>query len=119
MTQVSVVDGAFVLEVEGWDKLWALKSHLAIPIEHVVRVYADPKIAESWWKGVRLGGTHVPGVIAAGTFYQHHNWIFWDVHNPENVIVVDLRDEHYAKLIIEVSDPADTVARLQLALPGQ
>jgi hypothetical protein len=117
LTLVNVSDGKFVLEVEGWDKLWSLKSHLSIPIKHVVRVYADSTIAEPWWKGLRIAGTHVPGVIAAGTFYHHGDWVFWDVHHPENVVVIDLRDERYAKLIIEVQDPADTVARLEAALP--
>jgi hypothetical protein len=116
MTNVSVSDGNLVFEVEGWDKLWSLRSHLVIPIQHVIRVYADSHIAESWWKGLRLAGTHLPGVIAAGTFYHHGNWVFWDVHNPENAVVVDLRDERYAKLIVEVPDPADTVARLQTVL---
>jgi hypothetical protein len=116
MTLVSVSDGNLVLEVEGWDKLWSLKSRLVIPIQHVIGVYADSKIAEAWWKGLRLVGTHVPGVIAAGTFYHHGDWVFWDVHNPDNVVVVDLRDERYAKLIIEVPNPADTVAYLQATL---
>ena len=118
MTIVSVLDRNLVFEVEGWDKLWSLRSRLVIPIHDVIRVYADPKIAESWWKGVRVGGTYVPGVITAGTFYHHGGWVFWDVHNPENVIVVELRDERYAKLIVEVPDPAETVARLQAELPA-
>jgi len=86
-------------------------------IHHVIRVYADSSIAEHWWKGLKLAGTDLPGVISAGTFYHHGNWVFWDVHNPEKAIVVDLRDERYEKLIIEVPDPADTVARLEATLP--
>jgi hypothetical protein len=116
MTEVSLSEGNLVLEVEGWDKLWSLKSRLVIPTEHVIGAYADSKIADAWWKGLRLAGTHVPGVIAAGTFYHHGDWVFWDVHNPENVVVIDLRHERYAKLIIEVSDPTDTVGRLQAGL---
>lgn len=116
MTKISAADGNLIFEVEGWDKLWSLRSHLVIPMKHVAGIYADPAIAEAWWKGIRVGGTHVPGVIAAGTFYQHHNWIFWDVHHPQNVVVVDLRDERYAKLIVEVADPAETVGRIQTAL---
>jgi hypothetical protein len=117
MTIVNVSDGNLVIEVEGWDKLWSLKSRLVIPLAHVIRVYADASIAEGWWKGMRVGGTHVPGVITAGTFYHHGNWVFWDVHNPERAVVVDLRDERYEKLIIEVADPTDTVARIEAALP--
>jgi len=113
MTNVSISDRNLIVEVEGWDKLWSLRSHLVIPIGHVNRVYADPTIAEGWWHGFRVGGAEIPGVITAGTFYQHGNWIFWDVHNPENVIVIDLHDERYEKLIVEVADPSETVARLQ------
>ena len=75
MTIVSVSEGNLIVEVEGWDKLWSLRSRLVIPIHHVIRVYADPNIAESWWKGLRLAGTHLPGspqalfiITAIGSF---------------------------------------------------
>jgi hypothetical protein len=116
MTQLSVSDGKLNIEVKGWDRLWALRSHLSIPLEDVVRVYADSQIAEPWWKGLRVAGTNLPGVLAAGTFYHHSQWVFWDVHNPEKVVVIELRHEHYAKLIVEVEDPAATVAAIQREL---
>jgi hypothetical protein len=117
MTRLSVSEGKLIVEVEGWDKLWSLRSHLAIPVQDVVRIYADPEIAQSWWKGLRLAGTHVPGVIAAGTFYHHGDWIFWDVHDPGNAVVIELQHERYAKLIVEVENPAATVAAIQRELP--
>jgi hypothetical protein len=117
MTTLTVSEESLFIEVEGWDKLWALRSHLSIPLLHVVRVYADPDIVRSWWKGLRALGTYMPGVIAAGTFYLHGDWVFWDVHNPDNVVVIELRDERYSKLILEVSDPAETGARVHAALP--
>jgi len=116
VTQLSVSDGKLNIEVKGWDRLWALRSHLSIPLEDVVRVYADSQIAEPWWKGLRVAGSNLPGVLAAGTFYHHSQWVFWDVHNPEKVIVIELRHEHYAKLIVEVEDPAATVAAIQRKL---
>ena len=116
MTTVSVADGNLIVEVDGWDKLWSLRSRLVIPIQHVIRVYADSSISNGWWQGLRVAGTHVPGVITAGTFYHHGKWVFWDVHHPEKAVVVDLRDERYEKLIVEVPDPAETVARLESAI---
>ena len=116
MTGISVSDGTLHLEVEGCDRLWALRSDLTISIAHVVRAYANPEIAEGWWKGLRVGGTNVPGVVAAGTFYQHGNWIFWDVHNPAQTIVIELHDERYAKLIVEVADPAAAVSLIENSL---
>jgi hypothetical protein len=59
-----------------------------------------------------------PGVLTAGTFYQHGKRIFWDVHNPENTIVIELRDERYDELIVEVADPQLTVELVRAALPA-
>jgi hypothetical protein len=56
------------------------------------------------------------GVITAGTFYQEGERVFWDVHDPEKTVVIRLKDEHYARLVIEVEDPPATVAAIQEAL---
>jgi hypothetical protein len=117
MTNVTIEDGKVLIQVEGWDKFWSLRSRLEIPLAHIKGVYADPNIAKDWWLGLRVAGAHIPGVIAAGTFYHHGEWVFWDVHKPENAIVLDLHDERYRKLIIEVVNPAETVSQIQAALP--
>ncbi len=94
-----------------------LKSTLEIPLHHVAGVRADPKIARGWWHGLGLPGTNIPGVITAGTFYQHGQRIFWDVHHPENTVVIELRDERYNELIVEVRTPAMAVQLISAVLP--
>ena len=37
------------------------------------------------------------------TFKGQH--VFWDVANPQNAIAIDLTDEGYSQLIVEVADP--------------
>jgi len=64
-----------------------------------------------------MPGTTFPGVITAGTFYQHGKRVFWDVHNPERTIVIDLKDERYNELIVEVEDPNFAVDLVKAALP--
>jgi hypothetical protein len=96
--------------------LWALKSRLEIPLSHVVGAEFNPEIAREWRKGIRAPGTHVPGVITAGTFYQEGERVFWDVHDPEKTVVIRLKDERYARLVIEVDDPLATAAAIQRAL---
>jgi hypothetical protein len=59
-----------------------------------------------------VAGTHVPGVISAGRFYEHGQRIFWDVHHPERAIAILLRDERYGRLVIEVDDPAAALAAI-------
>lgn len=60
----------------------------------------------------RLPGTHIPGIIAAGTYHFKDATIFCDVTNPQNSIVVELQDEHLSKLIIEVADPQAAITLL-------
>jgi hypothetical protein len=116
VVRVTVLGGSAVFEVEGLDKLWALKSRLEIPVRHIRGARVDPEIARGWWHGLRTGGTEVPGVITAGTFHQHGRRIFWDVHDPDRTVVVELADERYDELVIEVESPATTVGELQAAV---
>ena len=106
---LGLAEGKLILNVRGADKLWALKSSLEISIEHICSVRADRNVAEGWYPGIRLPRANVPGVITAGTFYQHGKRVFWDMHNPDRTIVIGLRDEQYNKLIVEVSDPQAAV----------
>lgn len=118
MVAVTIENGVATFEVEGADKLWALRSRLEIPVAHIRGAHVDPDIAHGWWHGLRAPGTSVPGIITAGTFYQQGKRIFWDVHHAENVIVVELADERYDELVIEVADPAATVAQITAAVRG-
>jgi hypothetical protein len=116
MTEVELTRDALVVHVQGMDQLWALKSRLEIPLAHVVGAEVDPEIAREWHKGIGAGGTHVPGVVTAGTFYQEGERVFWDVHDPEQTVVIQLRDERYARLVIEVENPHATAVAIQGAL---
>ncbi len=116
MVEISVLEDRLELRVMGADKLWALKSSLEIPLRHIAGIRADPSVARGWWHGLRMPGTNLPGVITAGTFYQDGKRVFWDVHHPENTVVMQLHDERYDELIVEVADPNQTVAMVQTAL---
>ena len=43
MVRVSVDGDRVRIEVEGWDKLWAFKSHLEFPVSHVRGARVDPE----------------------------------------------------------------------------
>ena len=67
------------------------------------------------FKGFKLMGTQVPGVITAGTFRSDGDRIFWDVRNPAGAIVIELADATYTRLIIEVADPRAAVDLIEQA----
>ena len=106
-----------MLHVQGADKLWAFKSSLEIPLAHIVQIRVNPTVAHGWWHGLRMPGTNIPGVLIAGTFYQDRKRVFWDVHNPDNTVVNQLKDERYEELIVEVVDPKTAVELVRTALP--
>jgi hypothetical protein len=118
MVDITIAEGTACFEVHGWDKLWSLKSRLEIPLAHIRGVRVDPTVARGWWHGFKTVGTDFPGVLFAGTFYQHGKRVFWDVHDPERTIVVELSDERYDELILEVAKPAEAVQLLQQSRPA-
>ncbi|MFI2649635.1 hypothetical protein [Micromonospora fulviviridis] len=115
MAKVRIDNDSLVVEIEGLDKLWALKSRLAIPLLNVRGATADPGVIKEP-KGIRAPGAHLPGVIIAGTFHVDGERIFWDVRDPAKAVVIQLRDERYTRLIIQVADPRATVALVEHAI---
>jgi hypothetical protein len=113
---IELVDDALVVTVEGADKLWSLHSRLSIPVAHLVGADREADEARKWLHGIRVGGTHVPGLISAGTFHSDGQWVFWDVHDPDKAIAIHLRDERYGKLVVEVADPDEAVDRIRAAI---
>jgi hypothetical protein len=116
MVNITIDGDQAILEVQGFDKLWALRSRLQLPLAHILSVEANADHVGRWEHGFKMLGTDVPGLLAAGTFYYQGELVFWDVHNPANAIVLSLDHERYKKLIIEVEDPATTIGVLQSAL---
>lgn len=115
MIDIELTEHTLVVHLKGLDVALALKGRLEVPLKHIVDVIVNPEEVSATfkhlWAGVRVG-THIPGVLLAGTFSQHDEKNFWDVHHPEHIIVISLADEQYNKLILEVADPqgvADTI----------
>ena len=115
MATISINANELTVHVQGLDKLWALKSQLTIPLTHVRGATVDTGIAHEP-KGLRGPGAHVPGVIVAGTFHHDGQRVFWDVHNTAKAIVIELDDDTYQRLVIEVTDPRATVEAIEHAI---
>jgi hypothetical protein len=116
MVEITIAGGKAVFEVKGSHKLWSLRSRLEVPLQHIKGVRADPQPAMGWFDGLKVSGTAIPHYFRAGIFYQEGNFVFWDVAHPENTIVVDLEDENFARLVVEVADPSAAVGLIKNAL---
>ena len=103
MVRIEKHDNQFIFEIEGMHKLWAFKSQITIPAAHIVRAHQDMETINGF-KGWRFPGTAIPFVLTAGSYYKESKPDFWDVANKDSCIIVELKDEHYRELIIEVEN---------------
>lgn len=115
MVRVSIEDNFLILNVIGSHKVYALKSQFKIPISHVRGATHDPG-AWDMPTGIRAPGTELPGIFRAGTFYKGGERIFWDVRQKEKTVVLELQDEEFARLIIEVENPDEVVQLIEGAM---
>lgn len=113
MVKPEIIDNTLHLHVEGADKVFAFKSQLSIPLEHINSVRLDAEIVSGWWRGIKFPGSNIPHVITAGTFYQDGKRIFWDVHNPEQALIISLNHESYNELVIQVEHPESFVEEME------
>jgi hypothetical protein len=118
MVRVEVSDSRLLIRLDRTDKLWAFKGTLEVPLEHVVGVEVDPERARIPWSGlpIREPGSRLPGMLWSGDVREQGRWAFWDVRDPERAVIIDLEDERYDRLVIEVDDPAATAAAIRRAL---
>lgn len=59
------------------------------------------------------------GIAVAGRFYRHSNGIFWNIHEDERALTIDLNHDGYVSLVVEVEDPSKTVELMRQAIaPG-
>lgn len=108
MARVTVADDLLTVDLQGLHRLWAFKRRITVPLAHVRGATADPGIVNEP-KGLRAPGLHIPGAAVIGTFYRDGEKHFWDVRSGAHAVVIELADDAYARLVVDVEDPRSTV----------
>ena len=129
MAKIEITPTSLVVQIEGFDRFLALisglsggvKARLEVPLEHVGAV--DPSVPEAHqtWKGWTVAALSVPHSVTVGRLIhvfgdRSGEWSFWDVTDPDKAIAIHLHDEHYARLVIGVDDPAGVAAEIARAV---
>jgi hypothetical protein len=105
------------LQVEAIERLWVFNSHMEIPLAHVKGASIDPELASKLpYPGQDVGDVQWHEPVTVGTFYQHGKRVYWDVSDPSKAVVIELKDDRYAELVIQVDDPAATVKEINQAI---
>jgi hypothetical protein len=117
---ISVRTAAGMLEIEltGAHQTLALKRRIAIPLAQVtgaaVMDRSEVPHEEGTW--LRMPGTHVPGLARLGSYGTAPSREFWAVFRQPDVLVIDLEDAEYLRLVLGVADPARTLSQIETAL---
>lgn len=107
-------DDRLLVRPVGLVRLWALSKGVQVPVTSITDVgVSDPK---DLVRGMRAPGTHLPGVMTAGTFRSRGEKALWMVGRNEKVLVIELTGEKYRHLILGVEDPEAATEALRAAL---
>ncbi len=113
-TELRIDQGELQVRFTGWDRLWALRRDVRIPVRQIDQVAVrevhtgEPR----WWW--RHRGTAVPGLIQAGSFATDGARELWDVR--EAALAVDIAlapDAPFRRLVLQVPDPLMTAEWLR------
>jgi hypothetical protein len=110
---VAVEDDSLVVRLEGWRAVWAAKRTLIVPLTAVISVQHDPGVyvhVRTRMRSVRRGATTT---FKLGAQHSADGWSFWACGLARNAVVVETTGVRYRYVVVEVADPASSVASLR------
>jgi hypothetical protein len=109
MVTITSENDDLVIRVLGLHQLWAFKKEIRFKRSNLISVYQNIEEIK-WVKGIRFPGTHLPFVIVAGTYFPFGSGKeFWDVCNKNNALILNLQNEYYQRIIVEVENPKQMI----------
>jgi len=115
-TDVRLEGPELVVEFRGTDRLWTLHRGARVPLAHVTRATVLDRSEALAGVTIRIAGTYWPGAVAMGLFRARGGGRqLWSVGRARRVLVVDLVDEKWNRLVLEAPDPDAFAARLEAA----
>jgi hypothetical protein len=117
MVSIVVDSDEVTVKVLGLHKVWALKGTIRLKRENILAAHVAPADLKPPW--LRCPGTCVPWVICAGTYYGKGRKEFWDRTRKGTAIQIDLKNESYTRLVVDVEHPEEIVRELTNAAPGR
>jgi hypothetical protein len=113
MVTVSILGDDVLFSVVSWYRRWTVRSlrEVRVSRRHIrgVRHERPPSPFPKGWRNV---GCWIPGVMTFGSYQVHRERHFYDVMDWSKVVVVDLQNEHFDRLAVQVEDPAAVVKLL-------
>ena len=109
--------GRLTVTLSGWRRLVAVQRGFSVPLSAVVAVEADAAPRARVGVGARRRSSRAPstGLFRYGAYPGAPGWAFWAIDSGSRSVVVELDAGRYRYLVVEVDDPAATVAEIRHA----
>lgn len=118
MPRLELTDQELIVHLGKWEKMMALSSDIRVPIAQVKSAREDGGFGGPG--GMKLGwrvpGTHVPFVVAAGTFVRRGERQFVFMRRRLQTVVIELEHKEWSRLAIGVPDAHAEASRINAAV---
>lgn len=115
MPRLELTDRELIVHLTAWESMWSLCRSFCVPLAHVRGATEDNGYGGRAL-GLRIPGTHVPGLIAAGTFIKDGDKQFVYTMRKLPTIVIELAGNDWARLVIGMPNVRVEVARINAAV---
>ena len=115
---VTIEDGNLVFELHGVDEFLSIKRSISVPLQHIVSV-SNERVPWQPFRQMRVAGASLLGVIKDGRFLSSNGMMFFEMHDPDKCITVNLDHERYKKIVFEVEDKEATAKQINDALKSK
>lgn len=118
MPQIELTEHELIVRMGKWEQMMALSADVRVPLTQVRSVIQDDGFGGpgGFKLGLRLPGTHVPFVVAAGTFLKSGDRQFVFTRRKLHTVVIELTGNEWTRLVVGVPDAHGTVARINAAV---
>lgn len=111
VTEVEIFEDLLVIYPRGAEGV-----SLFLDLAHVVSAEADPEIAHAALEKSDDLDIGPPDVPTGPPFLPEGDTALFNVHDPEQTVMIGLRSERYSRLVIQVENPTTVVASIREAI---
>ena len=119
MAEVLILDSSIKVKMSFSETIGALQRSFEIPLQNVRGATTDNSYIKPGWEnglGFRSPGTGFPGLIAEGTFRKNGQKVLSLWRRGQQVVVIELANSKWDRLVIGSNDADDLTLRLNAAL---
>jgi hypothetical protein len=107
-----------VLEIHGIDEILSIKRSIHIPFKHILSVSTET-IPWNIFNAIKLAGTNIPHHVKDGRFLTKEGMMFFEMHDPDSCITINLDHERYKKIFFEVEDKESAATLIEDAISSE